>query len=90
MMLSLEEARKKGIRACMERIGFEFCLKNQENACTSYSDEEDKVFCFVGIDDKAHYESNPGKLVLSNVKGFPYSAGCNVYKANGEIEFIAL
>ena len=86
-MLSAVEARKKGIRACMEKIGFDFCMEHKDNACTSYGENDGKMFCFVGISDEPD-NLDEDVLILSSVKGFPYSASCNVDMTNGCIEFI--
>ena len=46
-MMTALEARKKGIRACMEKIGYDFCFKNQDDACVSYGENTPGVmFCW--------------------------------------------
>lgn len=82
------EARKIGIRACMDKIGYEFCVANKDNACTSYGENiPGFMFCFVGIDDSG-VESDSNILKLSDIKGFTHSACCNVDMETGEIEFL--
>lgn len=87
--MSSTEARKKGIRACMDKIGYEFCIKHQDGACVTYGENNGEMFCFVGIDDTAEDCVDSDVLTLSNVKGFPYSASCNVNMKSGEIKFLS-
>lgn len=88
-MLTELEAKRKGIRACMDKIGFDFCLNNEENSSTTYGiDTDGKMFCFVGIDNTPDEDTNPHVLILSDLKGFPYYASCNVDMKDGNIEFL--
>lgn len=87
-MLSVIEARKKGIRSCMNKIGFDFCMANEENSVTAYSEYEGNMYCFVGINDNPVKDRNPDILILSNNKGFPYYSSCNVNMNNGDVEFL--
>jgi hypothetical protein len=86
-MLTKEEARKKGIRACMEKIGWEFCLANEENSATAYGEDGGEMFCFVGINNNPCKDRNPDVLILSCCKGFPYYASCFVNMDDGNIKF---
>lgn len=87
-MLSSVEALKIGITACIDKLGKDFCVKYEENACTSYGEHDGQMFCSVGIDDKFVDVSNvPNKLVLSE-SGFQYMASCNVDMNDGSIEFL--
>lgn len=87
-MLDAREAKIIGIKACVEKIGIEFCKKYEANACTSCGIRDNMMFCSVGIDDKPYViEKNPGKLVLSE-SGFQYIASCNVDMENGCIKFL--
>lgn len=85
-MLSENEARKLGIRACMEKIGFDFCMKNKENSSTAYGLSDGKMFCFVGVNDNAKPDKSD-TLLLTSLKDFPYTASCNVDMNDGYIEF---
>ena len=88
-MLTELEAKRKGIRACMEKIGFDFCLENEENSSTTYGvDNKGKMFCFVGIDNIPDNDNNSEILILSSVKGFPYYSSCNVDMNDGSIEYL--
>lgn len=83
------EARKKGVRACMEKIGYDFCIQNQSGACVTYGENTPGImFCFVGIDD-TNRTAESNVLTLSSVKGFPYSASCNVDMNSGEVQFLS-
>ena len=88
-MMSAKEAKKIGVRACMEKIGYDFCIEHQDGACVSYGENNGEMFCFVGIDNNAS-EKNDEVLTLSSVKGFPYSASCNVNMESGEIKFLSI
>lgn len=87
-MLTATEARKKGIRACMDKIGFDFCMAHEENSATAYSENNGIMFCCVGINNNPKKDRNPEILVLSSVKGFPYHSSCNVNMSDGSIEFL--
>jgi hypothetical protein len=87
-MLTATEARKKGVRACMEKIGFEFCLANEENSATAYGEDDGKMFCFVGINNNPRKDRNRDVLILSSAKGFPYHSSCNVDMNDGSVEYL--
>jgi hypothetical protein len=72
----------------MEKIGFEFCLANEENSVTCYGENDGKMFCFVGINDNPRKDRNRDVLILSSLKGFPYYASCNVDMNDGSIEYL--
>ena len=50
-MLSADEAKKIGIDACIEKLGFEFCKKHADNATSAYGEDDGIMNCFVGVDD---------------------------------------
>ena len=92
-MLTLDEAKKIGRDACIEKIGREFYEKHKESSSTAYGDfsEEGVVFCYVGVDDKPIMNVNSGVLILSNQlkkNPIPFCASCNVSLENGSIEFL--
>lgn len=92
-MLTVNEAKKIGIRACIEKIGIDFCKKHADNATSGFSEEENYVNCFVGISDEPPKEynlSNIDKLVLTSGAKWPYAARCNVSLLDGKIEFYEL
>lgn len=87
-MLTELEAKRKGIRACMEKIGFDFCMANEKNSATAYGEDNGKMFCFVGINNNPKMDRDNDILILSNVKGFPYHSSCNVDMNDGSIEYL--
>lgn len=90
-MLTVIDARKIGIKACIEKIGYDFCKKHADNATTAYSEEDGIVFCYVGVDDSPAPVIDPNieKLILSSKRNeFPYSASCNVNMSDGSVVFL--
>lgn len=90
-MLTVEEAKKIGIRACINKIGYDFCKKHADNATSAYGEEDGYVNCFVGVSDFPAPECDITKveqLILTSGKKWPYVASCNVYLEDGEIEFL--
>lgn len=90
-MLNVDEAKKMGINACIEKLGIEFCKKHADNATSSYGEDNGIMNCFVGVDDSPapDYDiSNATELVLTSMEEWPYYASCNVNMQNGEIEFL--
>jgi len=92
-MLTVNEAKNIGIRACIEKIGLEFCKQHADNATSGFSEEDGYVNCFVGVNDKPakQYDiSEINKLVLTSGEKWPYAARCNVSLYDGNIEFSEL
>lgn len=90
-MLTIEEAKKIGIRACINMIGYDFCKEHADNATSAYGEEDGYVNCFVGVSDSPTPECDITKvdeLILTSGKKWPYAAGCNVYLESEEIEFL--
>ena len=92
-MLTVIEAKNIGIRACIEKIGLDFCKKHADNATSGFSEEDGYVNCFVGISDepaKQYDISNIDTLILTSCSNWPYEARCNVSLSDGKIEFSEL
>ena len=89
-MLTFEEAKKIGIRACVDKLGYDFVKKYNDTSCTAYEDEEDHAFCFVGVDTNPVSPWTGGPLILDDSPGakFPYRASCNVAYVDGSITFL--
>ena len=91
-MLTIEEAKKIGIRACINMIGYDFCKEHADNATSAYGEEDGGyVNCFVGVSDFPAPECDITKvdeLILTSGKKWPYAASCNVYLESEEIEFL--
>ena len=90
-MLTVVEAKKKGMRACIDAIGYEFCRKHADNGTSGYGEQDGVVYCFVGISDKPAPECDISKvdsLILTSGDEWPYSASCNVDLEDGQIQFL--
>ena len=87
-MLSVKEARKIGIDACIEKIGNDFWEKHKDFAVYSYGETEGyKVSCFVGISDQPQPDWETEPIRLSPGTDWPYYAECDVDRKTGEVEF---
>lgn len=92
-MLTVMEAKKIGIRACIDAIGYEFCKKHADNGTSAYGENEGVVYCFVGVSDEPAPECDITKvdsLILTSGEEWPYSASCNVDMQDGQIEFLEI
>lgn len=87
-MLSVNEAKKIGIWACIEKIGLEFCKKHADNSVSAYGEREGyKVNCFVGVSDQPEPDWDTEKIRLSRGNDWPYYAFCDVDRKTGEVVF---
>ena len=89
-MLTFDEAKKKGIRACVDKIGYEFCKKHNDNSTSAYGEVDGIMECFVGVSDEPTHEYNLEEvesLKLTSVNDWPYFANCDVDMRTGEITF---
>ncbi|MBQ2902510.1 MAG: hypothetical protein IJA07_03340 [Agathobacter sp.] len=89
-MLTFEEAKNIGIRACIDKVGYEFCRAHNDNSTSAYGEVDGKMECFVGVSDEPAHEYDIEKvdyLILTSKKDWPYFAHCDVDMATGEIEF---
>ena len=88
-MLTYEAAKKVGVDACVEKLGREFVKMHKDTSCAGYGDAEDYAFCYVGVDDRPEPKWNKSEVILDDGPGgkFPYIASCNVWYADGKIEF---
>ena len=64
-MLTVIEAKNIGIKACIEKIGLDFCKEHADNATSGFSEENGYVNCFVGISDKPVKEAVNFSVSLS-------------------------
>ena len=90
-MLTFDEAKKIGISACIEKIGYDFCRKHADNATSGYSERNGFVNCFVGVSDKPAPKcdiEDVTELILTSGVKWPYAARCNVSLVDGKIEFL--
>ena len=89
-MLTAEEAKKIGIRACVEKIGDEFCKKHRDTSVCAYGETEGIMECYVGVDDRPEPEVNMEEmdyLLIDDTEFYPYFANCSVSLEDGSIEF---
>lgn len=92
-MLTFNEAKIIGKRACIEKIGIEFYEKYRDSSTTAYGDFSDEgvAFCYVGVDDQPIVATPTEPLILSNEaykNPIPFFASCNVVLESGEIVFL--
>lgn len=86
-MLTMKEAARIGINACIDKLGRDFVLTNRGNGTSAYGEEDGSVFCFVGVSDKPWVPESPDALVLDNTSHFPYRASCKVRLTDGTMKF---
>lgn len=90
-MLSVQEARKIGIRACIDKIGYDFCKNHADNAVSAYGKENGAVECFVGVSDSPAPEcdiNNVTELILTSASKWPYYARCMVNLKTEKVVFV--
>ena len=89
-MLTFEEAKRVGITACVDKLGYDFVKKYEDTACSAYGDEGDHASCFVGVSTEPETPWKGGNLILddSPKSQYPYSASCNVAYADGTVTFL--
>ena len=87
-MLTLEEAKKIGIKACIKKIGSKFDKEFAVSACGNEPDEDNKLFCFVGVDKQTLNKKKNNKLILNSISRFVYTAYCTVDMETGKVEYI--
>ena len=87
-MLSVDEAKKIGIWACIEKIGVDFCRKYADYSVSAYGETEGyKVSCFVGVSDQPEPDWETEPIRLSPGNDWPYYAECDVDRKTGEVDF---
>ena len=89
-MLTFEEAKRIGIKACVDKLGYDFVKKYEDTACSAYGDEGYHASCFVGVTTEPIVPWNGGPLVLDDSPNskYPYSASCNVAYADVAVTFL--
>lgn len=86
-MLTEEQAKKIGIEACIDKLGYDFCMKYKDNAVSAYGRAEgDKIECFVGVSDEPYAE--PETPCLTSYYKWPYAVRCLVDLYTGAVEFV--
>ncbi|MBR1634825.1 MAG: hypothetical protein IJ682_07190 [Lachnospiraceae bacterium] len=91
-MLKEKEAKKIGIRACMDQLGYEYCKGHSDNAISAWGlDENGKLNCFVGINESPFKQkdlSEVTELILSAKDEWEYYASCDVDLKTGTVSMI--
>ena len=85
-MITVEEAKRMGIEACVNEIGRDLVLANRDKATIACGIIENGVFCFVGVDMEEKREKS-GDLILDSVSKFTYQVSCKVSLTDGDIVF---
>lgn len=84
-MITVEEAKKIGVQACIDKIGRDLVEANKDKACMGCGNGYQHVWCFVGVDEKEHDRS--GGLLLDSTSKFDHQASCKVSLVDGDIVF---
>lgn len=90
-MLTVEEAKKIGIKACIDKIGYEFCKKHEDTSVCVTGVKEGVVTCYVGVDTRPEAKEeleNKRAFILDEVNSYTYFANCNVSMEDGSVEFL--
>ena len=88
-MLTSEEARKLGLRAWVDKIGYDFCKQHEDTIVYAYGDEDGIMECYVGVDDNPNdFDERIHPVILDTAKYAPYYARCNVLMQDGTITFL--
>lgn len=88
-MLSVDDAKRIGINACIDKLGRSFVTDRQEYGTSGYGECEEGVYCFVAVDDGPHKSKyKDGQIVLDSITNFSYSAKCIVSLENGAVNFM--
>lgn len=86
-MVSIEQAKKIGITYCADQMGRGFVEKYANQSTTGFSESEDSVFCFLGINNEEEKTTCGENLVLtSRDDAFPYRASCVVSLYDGSVD----
>lgn len=59
-MLNVDVARRIGINACIDKLGRKFVSAHKEFSASAYGENDDGVFCFVGVDDRRNLQEQEG------------------------------
>ncbi len=86
-MLAVDSARKRGINACIDKLGRDFVMAHKDTSSSAWGETENIVYCFVGVGEELP-DTHPGLIVLDSTSKFPYRASCNVDRESGNLDFI--
>ena len=89
-MLTEQNAKKIGLKACVDKIGYEFCKKHADTVVCSYGVTQGVMQCYLGIDDQPapEYDTESMKsFILTDDEYLPYYANCDVNMEDGTVRF---
>ena len=88
-MLTVNEAKRVGNRACIDKLGRDFCVQHRDNAVFSWGEDAGIVNCFLGVSDQPMGDLSTWKPMLDGGKdgGWPYFVIANVDMASEQISF---
>lgn len=81
-MLTIDEARQKGLNACIDLLGREFMRQYKHQGCAAWGVTENGVFCFVAISTK---EPQQYMVMLDSTSKWSCCSECTVSLSTGEI-----
>lgn len=87
MKLTEQEARKIGLDACIDKLGYEFCKKYQDNAVSSWGMGEYGMNCFVGVNVTPLKPTTEELAILTDKKDWEYYAHCVVDMEDGSVQY---
>ena len=82
MMLTIDEARRKGIDTCIDMLGRDFVEKHKATSTASWGMLPGAVRCFVGVDTRKRAGH---LLVLDSTSKWYKCAECKVSLKTGEV-----
>ena len=85
-MLSIEEARKIAINACIDKLGKDFVEKYKDSSVFAIGVWNGQVYCYIGVNCK-NIEIKSKELLLDEEK-FEYCSSCLVDLETGNISYI--
>ena len=89
-MLSVEEARKKGIDRCIEIFGKEFCEINEYDAGGGFCFKDDVVICNFGFIPESRNVSRETEKLSLTEETYQYSVSIEVDRKSGETKILSL
>lgn len=81
-MLTIDEARRKGIEVCVKILGKDLVEKHKSTSTASWGVLPGAVRCFVGVDTRKRTNH---LLVLDSTSKWSHCAECKVSLKTGEI-----
>ena len=85
-MLTLTKAKSIGMQTCIDLLGRSFVKQYKDTSVTAFGEDENVLFCFLGIstNPKAFDDSNLDVLTLSK-NDWDYSSSCDVSLTDGSV-----